>query len=280
MDAPLLGKTYEEAIQLYQRFADNILGVITDVDLQGKTMNHSENQDGINFSRWLRQHDPYLPILLQSSDANNQRYADEIQAGFIHKQSKTLANDYKKYIATHFGFGDFVFRNPQTGKEFARATDLYELQHTILNIPDEIFAFHARRNDFSKWLNARALFGLGKIFRNLQLNDLSNNIPQAKKFVYEAIAQYRISKSRGIIARYERQEFDQYVNFSRIGYASIGGKGRGLAFADSVLKKNTPLSQFENITISIPRTVVMPYPITTTTKYWMRLSMHDCPNTW
>lgn len=253
----LLGKTYEEAIQLYQRYADNILGVITDVDLQGKTINHSENQDGINFSRWLREHDPYLPILLQSSDANNQRYADEIQAGFIHKQSKTLANDYKKYIATHFGFGDFVFRNPQTGKEFARATDLYELQHTILNIPDEIFAFHALRNDFSKWLNARALFGLGKIFRNLQLNDFSNNIPQAKKFVYEAIAQYRISKSRGIIARYERQEFDQYVTFSRIGYASIGGKGRGLAFADSVLKKNTPLSQFENITISIPRTVVI-----------------------
>ncbi|MCX7987072.1 MAG: PEP/pyruvate-binding domain-containing protein, partial [Bacteroidales bacterium] len=125
------------------------------------------------------------------------------------------------------------------------------------SIPDEIFAFHARRNDFSKWLNARALFSLGKIFKNLRLTDFSNNIPEAKKFVYEAIAQYRISKSRGVIAQYERQEFDEFVTFSRIGSGSIGGKGRGLAFADSVLKKNIHLNQFENTLIGIPRTVVI-----------------------
>lgn len=254
----LLGKTFDDAMQLYNRYASNILGIITDVDLQSYPIAaNEENSAGVKFAGWVRSHDPFLPILLQSSDSSNQKFASKLQAGFIDKQSKTLANDYKKYIATHFGFGDFVFRTPLSGDEFARASDLYELQHTILNIPDEIFAFHARRNDFSKWLNARALFGLGKIFRNLQLTDFSNNIPEAKKFVYEAIAQYRISKGRGVIARYERQEFDQYVTFSRIGTASIGGKGRGLAFADSILKKNPGLNRFEHVTIEIPRTVVV-----------------------
>ncbi|MGC8804096.1 MAG: PEP/pyruvate-binding domain-containing protein, partial [Bacteroidales bacterium] len=253
----LLAKTYDEAVQLYNHYGNNLLGVITDVELESNADGLQENYSGIKLAKWLRNNDPFLPILLQSSDHTNLSYAEQLQAGFIDKQSKSLANDYKKYIATHFGFGDFVFRNPVTGKEYTRADDLYELQHIILKVPDDIFAFHAQRNDFSKWLNARALFGLGKIFRNLQLTDFSNNISAAKRFVYEAIAQYRASKSRGVIARYERQEYDEYITFSRIGYASIGGKGRGLAFADSVLKKHPALNHFENVIIGIPRTVVI-----------------------
>lgn len=253
----LLAKTYNEAIALYNEYADNILGVITDVGIQSDESDEHDEASGLRLAQWLRNHDPYLPILLQSSDTCYRQHVVHLQAGFIDKHSKTLSGDYKKYIATNFGFGDFVFRNPFTGEEYARASDLYELQHTILDIPDDIFAFHARRNDFSKWLNARALFGLGKIFRNLKLTDFSNQVSDARKFVYEAIAQYRMSKSRGIIARYERREFDEYVTFSRIGYASIGGKGRGLAFADSILKKETALNRFEHVTIEIPRTVVI-----------------------
>ncbi|MCX7986611.1 MAG: phosphoenolpyruvate synthase, partial [Bacteroidales bacterium] len=175
----LLCKTFDEAIQTYEKYSDNLLGIITDVNLKSSFPENREETEGIALCKWVRERDPFLPIILQSTEVGNSTYAKRLKVGFIDKQSKTLPSDYKKYLTTHFAFGDFVFRNPGDGSEYKRVVDLYELQHAILSIPDEIFAFHARRNDFSKWLNARALFSLGKIFKNLRLTDFSNNIPEA-----------------------------------------------------------------------------------------------------
>ncbi len=253
----LLARTYDEAITIYQKYHQQILGILSDVSFKKNTSNQFETLEGIELCRFVRSHDPFLPFILQSSDISNKEIAEQLNVGFIWKQSKNLLNDLRTYIINSFSFGDFIFRDPDTGKEVLRASDLADLQHKILNVPDSVFVFHANRNDFSKWLNARALFSLGRIFRSLNLDDFDNNIQQVKRYIYDAIASYRMSKGRGIIAEYDRKDFDKFVTFCRIGSGSLGGKGRGLAFADTIIKKYNLYNKFENIEISIPKTVVI-----------------------
>jgi CheY-like chemotaxis protein len=252
----LLAKTFDEAQSIYQKYGDHILGIISDVSFKKSKYKQVETQEGFELCKLVRKDDPFLPFLFQSSDKDNLLKAKELQAGFVHKLSKSLSYDLKDYVSQNFGFGSLIFRDPKTFKEVAKASDLSDLQHIILNIPDKTFAYHARRNEISKWLNARALFGIGRIFRTLKIEDFKD-INEVRAFIFDAIASYKMSKGRGVIASFDKRSFDEYLTFSRIGNGSLGGKGRGLAFVDSIIKKYNLAHKFQNTTIAIPRTVVV-----------------------
>ncbi len=252
----LLAKTFDEAYGLYLKYGQQMLGIISDVSFKKSKKREEETQEGLKLCKIVKSDDPHMPFLLQSSDASNEQFAKKLNAGFIHKLSKTLALDLRNYILANFGFGEFIFRDPKSKVEVARASDLADLQHVILKIPEKVLAYHANRNEISKWLNARALFTIGKIFKALQLKDFGN-IEQARAYIFDAISNYRTSKGRGIIASFDKKSFDEYLTFSRIGEGSLGGKGRGLAFIDSIIKKHKLFDHFENVQITIPRTVVI-----------------------
>ena len=78
-----------------------------------------------------------------------------------------------------------------------------------------------------------------------------------RQIIFDAIVHYRKIKNRGIVAVFQRDRFDQYSNFARIGEGSLGGKGRGLAFIDAMIKRNDSFEKFENSQITIPKTVVL-----------------------
>lgn len=78
-----------------------------------------------------------------------------------------------------------------------------------------------------------------------------------RQLLFDCIVKYRRMKNRGVVAVFEKDRFDRYSNFARIGEGSLGGKGRGLAFIDSIIKKNPVCDNFDGVTISIPRTVVL-----------------------
>jgi DNA-binding response OmpR family regulator len=252
----LLAKTFDEAHCLYQKYGQHMLGIIADVSFKKNKKKEEETQEGIKLCKIVRIDDPHMPFLLQSSDASNEKYAKKLDAGFIHKLSKTLNLDLRNYILANFGFGEFIFRDPKSKIEVARASDLADLQHLILKIPEKVFAYHASRNEISKWLNARALFTIAKIFKVLRLDDFEST-EQARAYIYDAISNYRTSKGRGIIASFNKKSFDEYLTFSRIGEGSLGGKGRGLAFIDAIIKKHELFDSFKGVNITIPRTVVV-----------------------
>ena len=156
--------------------------------------------------------------------------------GFLHKYSKSLSLELRNFIIRNFAFGEFIFRIPDTMEEVGRAVDLQALQKKIREIPDDVLAFHASRNDFSKWLNARAIFPVAQLFKYVRKEDFPN-LDDIRVYLYEAISSYRISKGRGIIAKFDKNSHDSYRIFSRIGDESIGGKARGLAFINSVIDK-------------------------------------------
>jgi len=252
----LLAKTYDDAQALYNKFGHQMLGIVSDISYKKNNQRFVETREGFELCKLVRKNDPHMPFLFQSSDASNEKKAKELNAGFVHKLSKTLSRDLSNYILENFGFGELVFTDPETKKDVAKASDLAELQHVILEIPDNVLVYHANRNEISKWLNARALFAIGRLFRSFQVADFETP-DQVRAYIYDAISNYRFSKGRGVIASFDKKSFDEYLTFSRIGEGSLGGKGRGLAFVDSIIKKYNLHKKFENIQISIPRTVVI-----------------------
>ncbi len=250
----LLATSYEEAISMYEKYKENLLGIIS--DLKYKRNGTDDPEAGLRLCRKVKQDDPFMPILLQSSDGHMQEKAKELGVGFINKNSKTLSIELRDFIRQYFAFGDFVFVDPHSKQEVARAADLKALQEIIFQLPDETLQYHISRNHLSKWLNARALFPLARLFKELRPGDFQD-LDEVRRFVFDAIANFRFTKARGVIAEFNRERFDEYLSFTRIGDGSIGGKARGIAFLDSLIKRNRLFDRFNNILISTPRTVVL-----------------------
>lgn len=250
----LLATNYEQAITYYEKYKNNLLGIITDTSY--KRNGTEDKMAGFRLVDKVKRDDEFMPILMQSSDLSNQPIAREKRVGFIHKHSKTLSIELRNFIMNYFAFGDFEFVDPETKREITRASDLKALQQKIFEIPDASLEYHVYRNHVSKWLNARALFPLAELFKDLRPNDF-NDLDEIRRFVFDAIATFRMNKARGIIAEFNRNSFDEYLSFTRIGQGSIGGKARGLAFLDSLIKRNKLLDKWPGVLVSIPRTVVL-----------------------
>jgi len=252
----LMATTYNEALTLYQKYKHSMLGIISDITIKEDFNKPEKIRGGVQLCKLVRDEDQFVPFVFQSSDIENERFAQELGVGFIHKGSKTLSMDLKNYIVSSFGFGDFVFRDPATRQEIARASDLVSFQYQIHKIPDASFVYHSSRNEISKWLNARSLFPIAQLFKQLRLEDLGS-LNEGRDYLYKAIANYRLSRARGVIAKFNRENFDEYLVFSRIGEGSVGGKARGLIFLSSLLKKYKFYTTFPGIDITVPRSVVL-----------------------
>ncbi len=251
----MMAKNYEEASDIYQTYKNNLLGIISDTKFprNGKI----DPDAGIRFLSKIKKDNRYLPLLLQSSDIENKKRAKEIRVGFLHKYSENLAQELKKFMNLYFAFGAFQFINPETKEVIRKAYNLKEVHESIKVIPDNCLKYHISRNHISKWLYARSLFPLADFFVGLKEQDFSGGLSQIRKFIYDNIANFRKSQSRGVIAEFDKNHYDDSLIFSRIGSGSLGGKARGLAFLDSLIKKHPQLDSFENIIIKIPKTVVI-----------------------
>lgn len=250
----MLARNYEEATALYRRYGSNMLGVISDVSFMHGGRKDSEA--GLDLARWIRRQDPYLPIIIESSESANAAKVGDFGGVFVDKNSKKLGVDLGRAIMDNFGFGNFVVRDPADGQPIMTIRNLKEMQKAVFDIPAAALLAHASRNDISRWLYSRALFPIADVVRRHKF-DRIEEAPAVKRLFFDLIVKYRKMKNRGVVAVFEKDRFDHYSNFARIGQGSLGGKGRGLAFVDSIIKKNPVCDNFEGLSISIPRTVVL-----------------------
>jgi CheY-like chemotaxis protein len=246
----LLAKTYEEALSLYEKYNQNLLGIISDISYARN--GQRDDQAGIRLARHIRKKNNQLPILLQSSDSWEEEIEKETKVSFINKYSKTLLVELKHYIKDNYGFGDFVFKDPATGQEIDRANNLHSLQVKITRAPAKTLEYHVSNNHFSRWLKARALFSIANLFAQKSREDF-NNIEEVRSYLIDSIANYRRMKGRGIIASH----IDEYAVLTRLGDGQLGGKARGLAFIDQVINRYKMMNKWKDVTVAIPRTVVL-----------------------
>ncbi len=253
----VLARSYEEAWALYSQFSDNVLGVIS--DCRFPMLADSKVKDelaGYKLLSAIREVDEYVPLVLDSSETDKKEYADRCKAAFIDKNSKKLNQDLKDLLTKHFGFGDFIFRNPETMQEVARVHNLKELQDNIFTLPADSLGYHLRHNNVSRWLASRAIFPVAEFLKKITWK-VESDVNAHRQYIFDAIVSYRRMKNRGVVAVFHRDRFDSYSQFARIGEGSLGGKGRGLAFLDNIIKRRSDLNEFANASVQIPKTVVL-----------------------
>lgn len=250
----VLARSYEEATELYNKYQNNVLGIISDARFPHGGVN--DPQAGVTLLREVRKRDPFIPLILQSAEESNRCYAPELDAVFIDKNSKKMNIDLREAVSDNFGFGDFIFRDPNTMREVARIHNLKELQNVVFAIPAESFLYHISRNHISRWLYSRAIFPVAEFLKQITWESLQD-IDAHRQIIFEAIVKYRKMKNQGVVAVFQRDRFDRYSNFARIGDGSLGGKGRGLAFIDNMVKRHAEFDEFDNASVMIPKTVVL-----------------------
>ncbi|MFC1746266.1 PEP/pyruvate-binding domain-containing protein [Candidatus Riflebacteria bacterium] len=250
----LLATDYEKAVDLYECYQHSLLGVISDISYKRK--GKTDPIAGLALCRRIRRKNSELPILLQSEHQKHSEDAKNYNAAFICKHSKSMLNELRSYIQSNFGFGDFVFRMPGTLQEIDRASDLMEFQHKIQVVPIASLKYHAENHHLSKWLKARALYPLANIIKSKTLKDF-DGIESLRQYLLDTIKNYRLDLGRGIVADFDKDKFDEFSVFQRIGNGSLGGKARGIAFINTFLKRNRIMFKFNNVVVQIPKTVVL-----------------------
>ncbi|MDR1645979.1 MAG: phosphoenolpyruvate synthase [Tannerellaceae bacterium] len=249
----LLARTYEEAVFLFEEYKNNILGIISDMSFTREGT--KDPLAGYLFGRYVRKSGLIIPLVLESSETANLIYARELGASFIDKNSKSYPQDLKKKIMRRFGFGDFVILDPHTKEEIMRIRDLKDLQTKVFQIPDDSLVYHLSRNHFSRFFYSRAMFPPAEILKSVDVGDY-RDMDEARQMIFDLIVHYRRMKNTGIVAVYQKERFDEYSNFARIGNGSLGGKGRGLAFIGAMVKRYPELDS-PALAVTIPRTVVI-----------------------
>ena len=250
----VLARSYEEATAIYEKYADNVLGVISDArfPIHGE----KDPEAGLKLCREIRKKDPFLPLIIESSEQENREKAEREGFRFVDKNSKKMSIDLRRQMEEHMGFGDFIFRDPKTHDEIVRIHSLKELQDNIFKIPNDSMLYHVSRNHVSRWLCARAIFPVSAFLKNVTWEKLQD-VDAHRQIIFDAIVQYRKMKNIGVVAVFDRGKFDKYAHFARIGEGSLGGKGRGLAFLDNIVKMHPEFNAFPGVTVQIPKTVVL-----------------------
>lgn len=251
----LLARSYEEAKQICHTYSRNLLGVITDISFNRD--GQKDAKAGVALSRALLNDDTHLPIIMQSSDNENERFANDLGLSFVQKHAKTYPTDLRNAVMRHFGFGDFVVTDPATHQELLRIKNLKDLQLHLNDIPDDLLYQHLEQNHISRFLYSRAIFPPAEVLRQHDVTQY-HNMHEARVYISQLIDRYRTMKHAGVVAVFHKDDYDNYNNFTRIGKGSLGGKGRGLAFMNSFIKQY--LLQHDNestIRVDIPKTVII-----------------------
>ena len=255
----LFATNYTDAVELYERYKDNMLGVISDV---GFIVNKDDPADsekldaGIDLCKLIKADNPLMPFLLQSSQESIRETAEEMEVGFIVKYSKTLLLELSDYIYKEFSFGDFRFTDPDTGEVVRLAKDLRSLQHAIEEIPDNVLAYHSENNHLSKWMFARGLFAIAGKLRAVSISYFGS-ISELRNYLVRIIKDYRRLLGQGVVAQFDPETYNGYIWFARMGQGSLGGKARGLAFINQMLQNYNLYDKYETVRLLIPRTVVV-----------------------
>ena len=264
----VLARTYDEAMEAWEKYKDNCLGVISDVRFPlhpsrqsqivgaGASGVPKDSEAGFKLFEAIRRDNEFVPLIMESAETRNRDRALLQNYHYVDKNSKMLSVELRHLMEEHMGFGDFIFRNPKSHEEILRVRTLKELQDNIFTIPRDSMLYHISRNHMSRWLCARAIFPVSNFLKHVTWHKLQD-VDAHRQIIFDAIVQYRHMKNIGIVAVFDRGKFDRYAHFARIGDGSLGGKGRGLAFLDHIIKVHPEFNQLSGMTVQIPKTLVL-----------------------
>ena len=249
----LLAETYEEAVDIFNRYRHNLLGVISDRSYQKDGVMNP--RAGLLLANMIREELHYLPFLIQSSERNNKSSVNESKISFLDKNSPNMHFLLRTYIKENYGFGDFIFRNPD-GSIIFRASIIDEFEEIIRILPEESLIYHANRDDFSRWFKARTEFECAEQIRQTDVSDFQS--PQdLREYILNIIQMYFKRIQEGVITDFRQSKVDMNNSLLKLGSGSLGGKGRGIAFFNFMLSQTDLFKKYEHIRIKTPQSFVI-----------------------
>ncbi len=249
----LLASDYEEAIQIFNQYREYMLCLISDVKFSRDGVDDANA--GFELAGYVKSKIRDLPIIIQSSDENNAKRAFDFNASFIKKNSETLRQDFQSFITQYLGFGNFIYRNNDE-KQIAIARTLKEFEYQLKKIPDESLIYHAKRNHFSLWLMARGEIRVAKIINPARVTDFQNP-HDIRTYLVDAIRKFRNEQKEGKIIPFGESALIDEANIVSLSGGNLGGKGRGLAFINSLIHNFDFSTHVPNINIRAPKTSVI-----------------------
>ncbi len=250
----LLVSNYEEAIQLIDRYRDNLLCVISDVKFEHNGVDDIDA--GIELLNYVKKTLQFqIPLLLQSHEVENEKRAVEIGADFINKNSESLSKDIQKFIYKRLGFGNFEFLM-HDGRKVAEAHSLHEFQELIKKVPIESILYHASRNEFSKWLMARGEINMAELLKVKQADEFEQK-KDVREYILRIFEKVKMQQLRGRIVNFDPSLVKGNRYIIRLSKGSLGGKGRGLAFISNFIENIDFKKIIPDINIRIPATAII-----------------------
>jgi len=249
----LLASNFEEAQEILNKFRDYMLCLISDVkfDKNGKSF----NQAGFELVKYARGLNGDLPTIIQSYNPENARMAYQLKTTFIDKNSETLVQDFKSFITHYLGFGNFIYRDKE-GSQIAVARSLKEFESLLRTIPDESLIYHARKDHFSLWLMARGEIQVAKIINPAKVTDFESP-SKLRAYLIEVIQQFRNEQNKGKVIPFEESAILDETNVVSLSSGSLGGKGRGLSFINTLINNYDFDLLLPNIRIRTPKTSII-----------------------
>ncbi|MCG3225372.1 MAG: hypothetical protein H7645_00520 [Candidatus Heimdallarchaeota archaeon] len=248
----LLAETYEEAASYHEKYGENVMGVILDIEFPRN--GELDKSAGFAFAEKLTKENSTLPILLQSSKEKYREQAEEKGYSFIHKRSHGLVWDLRNWLLESVGFGDFIFKDSE-GKIVGKANDIIDFYEQLEKVPESSLIYHGRNDHFSNWLNARGEFEIAQKLKPRKVSEFAED--ELRAFLLQITKEVVIEKTRGIVNDFSREAYHPEILFIRLRPGSLGGKGRGLAFLMFLLNSFMIDVEFENVIIEIPKTIVI-----------------------
>ncbi|MBR2624616.1 MAG: pyruvate, phosphate dikinase, partial [Paludibacteraceae bacterium] len=250
----LHASNYEDAMYFFEKYKNFLLCVISDAEFERNGT--LDKNAGATFIRHVQSQMLSLPMILQSSDPENENVAKDLGVTFINKKSSSLFNDLKTFLISQLGFGDFVFRDATNGKPIAVARSLKEFLSILKYIPEQTIKMHSDENQFSLWLMSRGEIQLAKRVNPLLYSDFTS-VDEYRNKLLDLFNEYSEERNRGKILNFDDVNVVTERNIVSMSGGSFGGKGRGLAFIN-VLIYNTDFSKFtDDINICMPKTVII-----------------------
>lgn len=249
----LLVHNYEDAVEIIERYRDELICVISDVK-------YPKNGDidelaGMKLMQKIKQENLDIALMLQSSEVDNTLQAVEFGANFLHKNSETLLLDLRKFILQNLGFGDLIFKNNKN-EEVARASNMLEFEALLPKIPADSILYHAKRNNFSAWLIAHGEIKAARKLKPMQVESFEDP-EELREFLFSTFKELRLAKNKGKVIEFDSSTIDPEGQIIRLCEGSLGGKGRGLAFLNSLIHATEMDNWYENITIRTPKTFII-----------------------
>lgn len=249
----ILASTYEDALNALNRYRENLLCVISDMRFPRNGL--LDDKAGYNLLRHVREVLPNLPTVLQSSDPENAQFAFDLKSNFINKNSESLLRDIKTFINYYLGFGHFVYRDNQ-GRQIAVAKSMKEFENYLESVPEDSLAYHAMKNHFSLWLMARGEAKIAKMINPVKVSDF-RDLKELREYLIDIIRRRRREMNKGRVINFEESAVIDETNVVSLSSGSLGGKGRGLSFINTLIYSFELGRLLPGINIKTPVTAII-----------------------